>query len=77
LPLQRALTGLVEPLDLPVAVRIPINHRLEHAVIGTRAPENDPAVAIEELGVEDGLAARADRLGGSEDMPAARRGRRN
>jgi hypothetical protein len=47
LALQGLLARLVEALDLEVALRVPVDDRLEVTVLGTVAGEDDAAIALE------------------------------
>ena len=66
LALARRASGLVEALDLEVALGVAVDEGLEGAVLGARAREDHAAVALDQLRVEQPLTARADRLGAGE-----------
>src|SRR5262249_32605591 len=66
LALKRLLARLIEALEVQVALGVPVNDGLEWSVVGTDARQHDLAAALEQLGVQQALAARADRGGRAE-----------
>src|SRR5215207_9077568 len=74
LTLAGVFAGLVEALDLQIALGVAVDDRLEFSVVGAPTAEDHAGVANEELGIEHGAAARTDRLGVAQ-RPAGR-GRR-
>jgi hypothetical protein len=65
---ERALAGLVEPLDLQIAIGVSIHDRIHPPVDRTIATQHYPAVADDERRVKHHPAVRADRLG-ADEMP--------
>src|ERR671937_165023 len=54
LPLERALAGLAEALDLQVAPGVAVDDRFKRSVVGAPAAQDHPALASSELSVEHG-----------------------
>src|SRR5215831_4322716 len=53
---ERAPAGLVESLDLQVALGVPIHDRLDPSVYGALTAQDDPALADDQDRLEDGPA---------------------
>jgi len=60
---QRDGPGLVEPRRVDVHLCVAVDQRLELAVVAAPLPQVDLPIADVDLGIDHGLAHRADRLG--------------
>jgi hypothetical protein len=59
--------GFVEALRVEVELGVGVHQCLECAVVGAPLAQVDPVVSHVDLGVDDGLADRADALGVLEE----------